>query len=158
MGMGERCPYDIVNKTALTGASHSPCSRVAPSPPKSRPAILLQVPLPRPQFNGHKPSSIEGEERLDSKGSAINKTDMSVAKDSLNMPETVLEQSQANKYCEQLKGTVHSLRGPSLLWTCSVREPFCGAQRGLVDGTGAEIQHPIGDINIINGKNEMSVL
>jgi hypothetical protein len=150
-GMGEQCPYDIVNKTALTGASHSPCSRVAPSPPKSTPATLSQVPVPHPQFNGHKPS-IEGEERLNSNSSAINKANKTSVNIHLpDMPETVAEQSQACEYCEWLQGIVHSPRGPSL-----DREPDYGAQRESVEFSGAQTQHPSLNMDVVNKKNEKS--
>jgi hypothetical protein len=126
--------------------------------PKLPPAGLSQILIPRLQFNRHKPSSIEGEEWLDSKGSAVNKINMRVDLHSPDTPETVVEQSQANEYREWLQGTIHNPCGPSLLWICTDREPFCGAKREVVDGPGAEISHSICDRDIVNRKNEKSVL
>jgi hypothetical protein len=154
--MDKHHPCNTINKTVIMSALHSPCSKVTLSSPKSPPATLLQVRVSRPWFNGHKPF-IEGEGQLNN--AAISDTDMkSVIKHSPSEPETVAEQSQANGIREWFQRTICGFGGPSSLWTCTEREPFCGAQREAIDGPGAEIRYSACDMNIVNKKNEKSVL
>ena len=109
-------------------------------------------------FNGHKPSSlIEGEWWLDK--TTISKIyNSSVDIHSPFEPETVVEQSLAIEHHEQLQRIVHGLDSPSLLWIYTNREPFCGTQREAVDSPEVEVKCSICDMNVINRRNETSVL
>jgi hypothetical protein len=95
-----RYSYNTIDKTIKMSTSYSPESEAVPSLPNATPAALSQVFIPRPGFDGHKPSSlIEGEGWLDKAAvSKINNT--SVIKCSPTEPETVSQQSQANKHRE----------------------------------------------------------
>ena len=52
----------------------------------------------------------------------------SVVRHSLNMPEIVLEQSQADGQRERFEKIVHSPRSPLLIWPPTDRDPLCKAQ------------------------------
>jgi hypothetical protein len=72
LGMDEQCSRNIVNKTIRTSSNYLPSSKAALSLPETPPATLSQALIPRPGFNGHKPTSfLEGERWL--KVSVVNK-------------------------------------------------------------------------------------